>query len=83
MFGIESTLLAFIVLAGFSAGGLAYGFLFNRIADQKQADRRLEARLDMFRRLAAERSLRVLSSTAPADELNLRIQELIGVADER
>jgi tight adherence protein B len=42
MFGIEGTLLAFIVLAGFSAGGLAYGFLFNRIAEQQQTDRRLD-----------------------------------------
>jgi tight adherence protein B len=42
MFGIDATLLTFIVLAGFSAGGLAYGFLFNRIASQQQVDRRLE-----------------------------------------
>jgi thymidylate kinase len=48
-----------------------------------RADRRLEARLDVFRRIGAERSLQVLSSIAPVDELNRRIQELIGVADER
>ena len=48
-----------------------------------RTDQRLEARLDAFRRLGAERSLQVLSSTAPVDELNRRIQELIGVADER
>jgi tight adherence protein B len=43
MFGIDKTILAFIVLAGFSAGALAYVFLFNRIADERKADRRLEA----------------------------------------
>jgi thymidylate kinase len=48
-----------------------------------RADRRLEVRLDVFRRLGAERSLQVVSSTAPVDELSRRIQELIGVADER
>jgi tight adherence protein B len=42
MFGIDGTLLAFIALAGLSAGGIAYGFLFNRIAEQQQADRRLD-----------------------------------------
>jgi hypothetical protein len=48
-----------------------------------RTDRRLETRLDMFRRLSAERSLQVLTSMAPAEELSRRIQELIGVADER
>jgi thymidylate kinase len=48
-----------------------------------RADRRLEARLDVFRRLSAERSLRMLSSTAPLEELSRRIEEQIGVADER
>jgi tight adherence protein B len=42
MFGIDGTLLAFIALAGLSAGGIAYGFLFNKIAEQQQADRRLD-----------------------------------------
>jgi tight adherence protein B len=42
MFGIDSTLLTFIALAGFSAGGLAWGFLFNRIASEQQVDRRLD-----------------------------------------
>jgi thymidylate kinase len=48
-----------------------------------RADRRLEARLNLFRNLSAERSLQVLSSTASVDELSWRIQELIGMADER
>jgi tight adherence protein B len=42
MFGIDTTVLAFIVLAGFSAGAVAYAFLFNTIADEKKAGRRLE-----------------------------------------
>ena len=42
MFGIDTTVLAFIVLAGFSAGGVAYAFLFNRIADEKATERRLD-----------------------------------------
>jgi tight adherence protein B len=42
MFGIDSTVLAFVVLAGLSAGAVAYAFLFNRIGNEKQAGRRLE-----------------------------------------
>ena len=42
MFGIDNTILSFIVLAGFSAGAIAYAFLFNRMADEKKAERRLE-----------------------------------------
>lgn len=42
MFGIDATVLAFIALAGFSAGGVAYAFLFNTIADEKNVGKRLE-----------------------------------------
>ncbi|WP_421914554.1 type II secretion system F family protein [Mesorhizobium sp.] len=42
MFGIDSTVLAFVVLAGFSAGAVAYAFLFNQITNEKQAGKRLE-----------------------------------------
>ncbi len=42
MFGMDTTLLAFIVLAGLSAGAVAYALLFNRMADEQKADRRLE-----------------------------------------
>src|SRR5687768_11981710 len=42
MFGIDATILAFIGLAGFSAGAVAYAFLFNTIADEKTAERRLD-----------------------------------------
>lgn len=42
MFGIDTTVLAFIVLAGFSAGAVAYAFLSNRIDNEKQAGKRLQ-----------------------------------------
>ena len=42
MFGIDSTVLAFVVLAGFSAGAVAYAFLFNTIAVEKNVGKRLE-----------------------------------------
>ena len=42
MFGLDTTILAFIVLAGLSAGAVAYAFLFNRIATEKTVDRRLD-----------------------------------------
>lgn len=42
MFGIDSTVLAFVVLAGLSAGAVAYAFLFNRIGNEKKAGKRLE-----------------------------------------
>ena len=42
MFGIDGTILAFIVLAGFSAGAVAYAFLFTRITNEKQVGKRLE-----------------------------------------
>ncbi|WFP76262.1 type II secretion system F family protein [Mesorhizobium sp. WSM4906] len=43
MFGIDTTVLAFVVLAGLSAGAMAYAFLFTRIDNEKQAGKRLEA----------------------------------------
>jgi tight adherence protein B len=42
MFGLDTTVLVFIVLAGFSAGAVAYAFLFNTIAEEKTAGRRLD-----------------------------------------
>jgi tight adherence protein B len=42
MFGIDNTVLAFVVLAGFSAGAVAYALLFNRIGNEKNAGKRLE-----------------------------------------
>ncbi|MFB9978824.1 type II secretion system F family protein [Mesorhizobium kowhaii] len=42
MFGIDGTVLAFVVLAGFSAGAVAYAFLFTQISNEKQVGKRLE-----------------------------------------
>ncbi|MBX3582982.1 MAG: type II secretion system F family protein [Rhizobiaceae bacterium] len=42
MFGLDTTVLAFIVLAGFSAGAVAYALLFNNIAEEKTTERRLD-----------------------------------------
>ncbi|MCR4268286.1 type II secretion system F family protein [Nitratireductor sp. ZSWI3] len=43
MFGIDITLIAFILLAGCSAGAVAYAFMFNSIAEERKAGRRLES----------------------------------------
>src|SRR5690606_34585415 len=42
MFGIDTTVLAFVALAGCSAGAVAYALLFNRITNEQKADRRLQ-----------------------------------------
>jgi len=41
MFGIDLPILAFIALAGFSAGSVAYAFLFNNIQNEKTTERRI------------------------------------------
>ncbi|PSM16822.1 MULTISPECIES: type II secretion system F family protein [Nitratireductor] len=42
MFGLDTTVLAVILLAGLSAGAVAYAFMFNTIANERKAGRRLE-----------------------------------------
>ncbi|MFE0013582.1 type II secretion system F family protein [Mesorhizobium sp. NPDC059054] len=42
MFGIDSTVLIFILLAGTSAGAIAYALMFNRMSAEKQVGKRLE-----------------------------------------
>jgi tight adherence protein B len=42
MFGIDSTVLAFVLLAGLSAGAVAYAFLFSKISDEKNVGKRLQ-----------------------------------------
>jgi len=42
MFGIDSTVLVFVGLAGVSAGAVAYALLYNRIDNEKKAEKRLE-----------------------------------------
>ena len=42
MFGIDTSILAFIALATLSAAALVYGFLFDRIGDENKVDRRIK-----------------------------------------
>ena len=42
MFGIDTTILAFIALAGVSAGAVAYALMFNRIQSEEKTEKRLE-----------------------------------------
>lgn len=42
MFGFDLTVLAFVALAGCSAGAVAYAFLFKSLENEKKADRRLQ-----------------------------------------
>ncbi len=41
MFGIDGTVLLFVLLAGCSAGAVAYAFLFTRISNEQNAEKRL------------------------------------------
>jgi len=41
MFGIDSTVLLFVLLAGCSAGAVAYAFLFTRISNEQNTEKRL------------------------------------------
>jgi len=43
MFGLDGMVLAFVALAGCSAGAVAYAFLFNNIANEKNAGKRLDS----------------------------------------
>jgi tight adherence protein B len=42
MFGLDATVLAMVLLAGLSAGAVAYVFMFNTIANENKAGKRLE-----------------------------------------
>ena len=42
MFGLDTTFLAIILLAGLSAGAVAYAFMFNSISNERNAGKRLE-----------------------------------------
>lgn len=43
MFGIDKTVLTFILLAGLSAGAIAYAFLLTRISNETKAEKRRES----------------------------------------
>ena len=42
MFGIDTTILLFVLLAGVSAGAVAYALMFRRISDEANIDKRLQ-----------------------------------------
>ena len=81
MFGIDNSILAFIVLAGGSAGAVAYAFLFNTIADEKNVGKRLE----IVKRSEVDRAL-VKSSRDKVAEVAKRrksVQDTLKELDEK
>ena len=81
MFGIDNSILAFIVLAGGSAGAIAYAFLFNTIADEKNVGKRLE----IVKRSEVDRAL-VKSSRDKVAEVAKRrksVQDTLKELDEK
>ncbi|MBZ9698034.1 MULTISPECIES: type II secretion system F family protein [unclassified Mesorhizobium] len=81
MFGIDGTVLAFVVLAGFSAGAVAYVFLFNQISNEKQAGRRLET----IKAAETDRSLVKATRDRAADAAKRRksVQDSLKDLDEK
>jgi len=53
MFGIDTTLLAFVALAAVSAGAVAYALMFNRIQSETNSGKRLET----IKRAETDRSI--------------------------
>lgn len=81
MFGIDTTVLAFIVLAGFSAGAMAYAFLFTRIGNEKQAGKRLE----VIKTAETDRSVVKASRDRAAEAVKRRksLQDTLKQLDEK
>ncbi|PSJ57889.1 type II secretion system F family protein [Pseudaminobacter soli (ex Li et al. 2025)] len=81
MFGIDLTILAFIALAGLSAGAVAYAFLFKSLENEKKADRRLQA----VKAAETDRSV-VKAARERANEISKRrksIQDTLKDHDEK
>ncbi|TIX66693.1 MAG: type II secretion system F family protein [Mesorhizobium sp.] len=81
MFGIDSTVLAFVVLAGFSAGAVAYAFLFTRISNEKQVGKRLET----IKTAETDRSIVKASRDRAAEAVKRRksLQDTLKQLDEK
>lgn len=77
MFGIDNTILAFIVLAGLSAGAIAYAFLFNKIAYDKKTDRRLQT----VKRAETDRSVVKAATDRQAEAVKRRKSVLISLKE--
>lgn len=81
MFGFDLTVLAFVALAGCSAGAVAYAFLFKSLENEKKADRRLQS----VKAAETDRSV-VKAARDRANEITKRrktIQDLLKELDEK
>jgi tight adherence protein B len=81
MFGLDTTILAMILLAGLSAGAIAYVFLFNTIASEKQ----VEKRLDTIKKAETDRSVVKASRDRLAEAAKRRksVQDSLKELDEK
>ncbi|WP_274423643.1 type II secretion system F family protein [Chelativorans sp. YIM 93263] len=81
MFGMDVTLLAFIALAACSAGAVAYGLMFNAVANEKKAGRRLET----VKRTETDRDIVKASRDRVAEAAKRRrtIQQSLKELDEK
>ncbi|RLQ87028.1 type II secretion system F family protein [Notoacmeibacter ruber] len=81
MFGLPLTVLALIALVGVAAGGVAYALLFNRIEEQKKADRRF----DHVRRQETDQNVVRASRDRVNDAVRRRksIQETLNQLEEK
>ena len=81
MFGIDTTVLAFIALAGLSAGAVAYAFLFARIDNEKQAGKRLQ----IIKTAETDRSVVKATRDRAAEQVKRRknLQDSLKQLDEK
>lgn len=63
MFGIDVTILAFIGLVTLAAGGVLYGFLFNKVESERTQDRRISG----IKNNARDRDSRIKAEARLAD----------------
>lgn len=81
MFGLDPTVLAFVLLAGLSAGAVAYALLFGRIRSEQQVGKRLETIKAAETDRAAVKAMR--DRTADAARRRKSIQDSLKELDER
>jgi tight adherence protein B len=81
MFGIDITVLAFVVLAGLSAGAVAYAFLFTRIGNEQQAGKRLQ----VIKTAETDRSVVKATRDRAAEQVKRRknLQDSLKQLDEK
>ncbi len=81
MFGLDVTVIAMIALAGLSAGAVAYVFMFNTIANENKAGKRLET----FKRAETDRAVIKASrdSLAEAAKRRKSVQDSLKDLDQK